>query len=587
MKIASIIYVLLLSAIGLQAQVEFYIQAPSPLAGTFNITYVGAETGTTDWSSPNMDNPANVIIGELTMAIDSTEADSLLCEAVINTDEIAGKIAVFYRGDCNYSTKLLAAENAGAIAGLIINHSGEPVGMGGGVDGMNVSIPMAMISTADGAALRDAIEEGGLIAFFGNRTGLYNNDLGINASTVLRPPYYSQKQFLINSDNLMQIGAKIINYGINNQTNVSLSCVITFNGDSVYNEISNTPVDINSGDTIHFDLPQFNYDPYSYMENYYISYEIVYSEDDEFKYDNSHDIDFWLNGNFISYARIDQETGDTPNKVYKRPDVDYGEIRTCVAFKIEYYDFPLVLYGLTFSANTLGDNILGEELDAIVYNWNIEFDDFDDPNFDLSDAVLEELASEHYEYVEELDSVNIYLQFENTIYLWSDSERYLVCISYTSEYLQLGYDNQSMDYAQNLLFYNQPMFPQYIEDSEQLWFATSWTTPNVLKTNHVPAIAFEIIGVGSVNDKSQSFEITPFPNPAVNQVNIPIGNHFGKTKIDIYDIAGKQVKSLNLTSTSLETIKVNVSNFDNGVYLFKMLFEDGSYSNFNVVVNNH
>ena len=65
-----------------------------------------------------------------------------------------------------------------------------------------------------------------------------------------------------------------------------------------------------------------------------------------------------------------------------------------------------------------------------------------------------------------------------------------------------------------------------------------------------------------------------------------MGANFGPTLIDVYDIAGKKVKSLNVTTSSFEILKVNVSDLDNGAYIFKMNFEDGSFSNFNVVINN-
>ena len=65
-----------------------------------------------------------------------------------------------------------------------------------------------------------------------------------------------------------------------------------------------------------------------------------------------------------------------------------------------------------------------------------------------------------------------------------------------------------------------------------------------------------------------------------------MGANYGNTLIDVYDIAGKKVKSINVTTSSFEILRVNVSDLDNGAYIFKMNFEDGSFSNFNVVVNN-
>lgn len=577
MKLTSIIYVLLLTAIGLQAQVVFYIQTPSPLTGTYDITYVGAESGTTDWGSPNMDDPANVIIAELAMARDSTDADSLLCDEVTNGDEIAGKIAVFYRGECNFSTKALHAQNAGAIACLIINNSGNPVPMAGGVDGEDVTIPVAMISTGDGALFRYAIKNGGLIAFFGNKSGYYTNDLGINASTVLRAQYssYPSGFAYFGGDYNVQVGANIINYGTNDQTDVKLSCTISRNGNDVYSEISEIPANIGSGDTIRFDLPPFF--PIYYSGYYKMTYEIIFNEEDEFPTDNKNDANFSI-GNTIAYARIDEETGKPLNITGSRPEGAY-EVSTCLAFQ-SIYDFGKV-EGITFAASTLGDNMIGEIIDAFVYKWESDFENLDDPNYNLSYSALTEQASASYQYVENLENVNIYLPFDEITNL--QYNRYLFCISYYSDYLMLSYDNKLMGYAQNVLFYNQPLIPLYADGE---WFDVGGTY-STLRTDQIPALAVQIDFLIDIDDKELNIDITPFPNPAINQINIPIGNYFGKTMIDIYDIAGKKVKSLNFTTTSFETIKVNVSDLDNGAYLFKILFENGSYSNFNVVINNN
>jgi hypothetical protein len=579
MKITSIIYVFLLCAIRLQAQVAFYIQAPSPLAGSYNITYVGAESGSTDWTSPNMDDPANVIIGELVMAIDSTEADSLLCEAVISDVEIAGKIAVFYRGECDFSTKLLAAENAGAIAGLIINHSGEPIGMLGGVDGMNVSIPLAMISTGDGAALKDAIEEGGLIAFFGNRTGHFDNDLGINASTIMRAQYSIYPWYLIyfGEDYILQVGANIINYGTHDQNDVLLNCTISINDEIFYDKTSEPSLNVAAGDTIRFDLPPFDV-PLAW-DLIQVTYKIIYSTEDDFPEDNQINTGFDISNLNFAYAGIDEETGETKKVVYSRPEND-GWVLTCVALNCSYECYGKVL-GMSFAASTLGTSMINEVISGVAYKWESEFIDFNDPEYELSFDVLTEIGSFDYEYTENLDKETIYQPFDNVIELY-DSQRYLFCLSYEPDIL-IAYDNSSMDYTQNILFYKQPMIPQYSDD---VW-SDIGGTENILMANSIPAIEVKFdIDIG-INDKSQNINITSFPNPTANQVNIPIGNYFGKTLIDIYDIAGKKVKSLNLITTSFETIKINVSNLDNGAYLFKMLFENGSYSNFNVIVNNN
>ena len=95
-----------LAAIVVNAQVVFLIPEPSEVAGNYTSTFEGQPGNPNGWGSPDMTDPANAVIGELAMAIDGSEADSLLCDAaggVIN--DIAGKIAVYYRGACELDRK--------------------------------------------------------------------------------------------------------------------------------------------------------------------------------------------------------------------------------------------------------------------------------------------------------------------------------------------------------------------------------------------------------------------------------------------------------------------------------------------------
>ncbi|WP_206486467.1 rhombosortase-dependent M36 family metallopeptidase [Thalassotalea sp. G2M2-11] len=83
------------------------------------------------------------------------------CEEAINGDMLAGNIAIIDRGACNFTQKVLHAQNAGAVAVLIANNrDGDvPAPMGGSDDA--VKIPNMGISQNEGAeiyALLDADE---------------------------------------------------------------------------------------------------------------------------------------------------------------------------------------------------------------------------------------------------------------------------------------------------------------------------------------------------------------------------------------------------------------------------------------------
>lgn len=574
--------ILMLSMVWANAQTVFYIQAPSPLEGSYGITYVGQAEGTTDWGSINMDDPANVIINELVFAYDGSEADSLLCDpdGVINGDDVDGKIAVYYRGACEFGFKALAAQNAGAVAAVIINNQGDPIEMGAGEVGIDVTIPVAMISTNDGITLRSAIEAGGLTVFFGNKSGYYDNDMGLTAATVLRAEHFAHPTVLAQSasDYNVKVGANLINYGVNTQTNVSLNVQISRDGNVLYDQTSDGIFAMSSGDTVTVDMPDFSQEPFL-SGMYHVDYNIVYSEEDEFPSDNTYDAAFMISDSLFSYARIDENTGEPFNITGTRPGGAVDEVRNCLYFK--HPNGGLVeVEGMTFAGGTLGDLMTGEVVDIYVYEWNNEFTDLDDPNFDLSVDVLSELTFGSYEFEEDLDNVNIYVPFEEVVTL-EDDVRYLFCVSYFSEDLLLSHDSRLMDYAQNLEYYNQPLFPTYDEtDGTQPWYIAGFGT------NTVPALTVNMKDplYDDVSEQAQQIRLDAYPNPTSDVININVPDNLGKVLVDVYDVTGKQVHAIQSTLSTGGVLRVDVSDLENGAYVFNLKFENGSYSNINVVV---
>jgi hypothetical protein len=82
------------------------------------------------------------------------------CDA--NLVDLTGKVAFIDRGGCEFGTKGLNAETAGASAALVANTiPGQAIfAMGGGADGPYVTIPVAMLSYEDGQILRQYIDGG-------------------------------------------------------------------------------------------------------------------------------------------------------------------------------------------------------------------------------------------------------------------------------------------------------------------------------------------------------------------------------------------------------------------------------------------
>ncbi len=135
-----------------QAASNFTVNSPSAIAGT----YIMVEAPQTFGTFPAITTP---ITGEIVLATDGTTFPYEGCSALINAGAMAGKIAIIRRGTCNFTVKIKNAQDAGAIAAILMNNNTDlPFGLGG--NDPLITIPSAMISQADGDMLQNALLTG-------------------------------------------------------------------------------------------------------------------------------------------------------------------------------------------------------------------------------------------------------------------------------------------------------------------------------------------------------------------------------------------------------------------------------------------
>ncbi|GGE18381.1 T9SS-dependent M36 family metallopeptidase [Psychroflexus salis] len=110
--------------------------------------------------------------------INEFTTDYLACGTITNTAELNNKIAVVRRGECTFVSKVEKAQQAGALAVIVVNNvGGMPINMGGNSNLIN--IPSIMVSQADGEALITELES--------NTT--------INATLANNGPYFIDGDF--------------------------------------------------------------------------------------------------------------------------------------------------------------------------------------------------------------------------------------------------------------------------------------------------------------------------------------------------------------------------------------------------------
>ena len=110
--------------------------------------------------------PAGGLTGDVMLANDGVGTPSDGCEAI--TNDLTGKIALIDRGSCNFTTKAINAQDAGAIGVIIANNvsGATPPGLGG--SDLAVIVPTVSVTLDDGSLLR----------FFGAET---NVTIGIDS----------------------------------------------------------------------------------------------------------------------------------------------------------------------------------------------------------------------------------------------------------------------------------------------------------------------------------------------------------------------------------------------------------------------
>ncbi len=121
------------------------INSPSSVAGVY-VASVPAGFG------PGI---SSLGISGIAVLADDGGAAAELCDPAINSAALNGNIAMVFRGSCNFATKVQNAQDAGAIAVIVINNQNPGViPMGGTATGINISA--VMISLANGTALLNA-----------------------------------------------------------------------------------------------------------------------------------------------------------------------------------------------------------------------------------------------------------------------------------------------------------------------------------------------------------------------------------------------------------------------------------------------
>ncbi|MDX1652795.1 MAG: PA domain-containing protein [Brumimicrobium sp.] len=557
------------------SQVIFSGESPASVQGSYDLTFAEPSGG---WGVPDLLDPANAVLDTLVQFFDGSAGDSLGCTAAVNAASLDGQIAILYRGDCQFGTKALNAQNAGAIACVIINNVlGAPVGMAPGNDGASVTIPVVMIGLSDGNDLIAEMQNGPVEVFIGNKTGFYPNDVGTVPARILRAEQYVTPALIAQNATEfgVEMGAWVYNYGFQNQTNVTLGATVDFQGSNIYNEINATPVNIAAGDSAFFALPTFSQATYD-VGLYEVQYSVLSDSIDDYSFDNSLRADFVISDSLYGHASLDAFTLLPNTSGGFRPS-NSTTYSSCIHFR-DPNASRIAPEAITFTAvkgaNAADPSLEGEPVLISVQEYNDQFTDINDPNYVNPIGSINEIASTEYFFPADLPGTPVTADFDQPVPL-QDGQRYLFCVTTFNPDLFFGHD-PSMDYVLNQNNYLQPLFPI---QSDNGW------NPNGFGADVVPGVTVHMIDAAFLNLKNEklAIEMSVYPSPSSNVMNVDFKGH-EVNKLELLNLTGQTVIAQSVESGVAKT-KLDVNGIENGVYIVKVYLTNGMTQTMQVVVS--
>lgn len=576
---------------GFMANSQVVFSGVSPVSIQGNYDFAWADPAGGDWSCPDFLVPGTFVEDTLMIVDDGTpglnlQGNPLSAEAcngpLIN--DLTGKIAVIYRNTCEFGYKALQAQDAGAVAAIIINREDEIVQMGGGVEGLNVTIPCVFVTSLTGNQLVTEMSNGPVVVFLGSKVGAYANDIGANSGQALVSPYGGANSLQYDG---FEPGIQVYNYGTNDQAAVSINAKIDGPSGTIYDETVG-PVAILSGDTLAVfpgntdAFPAWNEGIGNYENGEYtLTYTMDLGGTDDSDFDNVLSSSFSItDGTTIGTLAVSPVDASGMPVANTYPSNATTEYQGCVMIQ-EPNSSTMAVQGMYFipHTDTSVNDLAGSEIFGNAYQWDDGWVDLDDPNYDFAAATTNAFNAlnivtfgTHYPASnDDVDDV-AYIEFV-TPFLMVDNQRYLFCLqTFETATISFGYDN-TINYDGNEGIYRQPVAPVHVDGQ---WYSGGWSGASA------PALSLKTFDPAEVGITDADILVGgAFPNPTTDAVTITV-NATGAATLTVTDISGKIVMN-SLVDLGTGSTRVNTSQLEAGVYVFTVIMENGKTAQFNLV----
>ena len=581
----TLLAVFLIASVASSAQVILNIMHPLSMAGPIAHTNQGNTTG---WGLADLMDPADAVMDTVVAMDDGTPGVNTLTGAGYpgiekkregcNTDTLAstpacnflrGKIVLIARGTCEFGLKCFLAQQAGAVGIIVYNRENAQLIMGPGVYGAQVFIPVSAIARPDGDALLSAITGGQtIVAFLGNKTGAFVNDVSINKAEIMFPRAAAEPKEMVLDSSMYEVplGFWARNDGSANQTAVIAKAEVKL-GSTVLHAPTSPSFAMNSADSIYVSFPPFKQPTYA-PGRYSFTYSLQLTGEN-FPADNEFASNVDVNDSIFSYVRVaDSTLTPIDNNSYRFATAPNTLASSCIAFQHPEVE-DLELIGIRFSNYiALPDSIAGRYVDITVDEWNDAFVDVLDTNLAVSSTV--NLISETYTYTSQAENDAVVTHMFTNPVMLDDDQRYLMCIN-TSDALMYFNHSTVYGYEQNNRTAGTQPKSIHIRDGALGDWGNAIPTITLITKSYIGVREFTL-------DKSMAF-----PNPATHTVNIPMTVE-GKADVRVYDMTGKVVIDRSAAIT-YGRLTVDVSALPAGSYVFHVNAANGHTSRFNVIVS--
>jgi hypothetical protein len=571
------------------SQVIFSVEAPALISGFYDFKSNGDGSS---WGLANLNGmyvlDTVVLANDFTTGVNAqgNPASATGCNA-LPAGSLAGKIAMVFRGDggnpgigaCGFGVKAQMCANAGALAVIIVNRDATTIAMAGGTEGAAVTIPVVMVNLATGQAILDRIQNSvPVVAFIGDKTGFYDDDLTTFEKTSVRAEFGSKPVALTQNASEFSLtpGTWVYNYGNNNQAGVTVNAVIKKNGTQVYSQTSSATT-IASGDSALIMTPL--YSAASYTSGYYeLIYTVAMTATDEFTGDNVSKSTFTLSPQYWGLAGFNA-TGDSikSDGFYRPATLPTTQFETCIVVK-DANSGRLKMDGVQFGGMTVGGadtatvTLDGVEVTWSLYTWNDADQTVTAGTFDL----LSEVAGGSYTYPDPADPVlekPVFMPITSApYYQLANNQAYLLCINNFVPQVYMAFSTTDhYDYAMNAD--DKVRFP--LRSDVGTW------TPAGFSGLPVPSIALRT-GT-NLGLEENTIEAAAFPIPAKEVITVKV-NAAGDATLKIVDMAGRQVSNQQVKIENGQ-FQTSVAGMNSGTYVFTLDYSNGTTSRFNVVVS--